>query len=144
MNCIEADETTQIQARTDCQIEMPLGLLGFEQFKSYTLLSRKGEEPFLRFRAVENPKLGFIVMSPFLILPTYAPEISGEDTKFLGLQTPEDALLLSIVTVRGPQQATINLKGPIVLNRHTLLAKQAIPINASDLPVTHPLPLQAR
>ena len=44
--------------------------------------------------------------------------------------------------MRGPQQATVNLKGPIVLNRRTLVAKQVIPLNAPEYSVAHPLPIQ--
>jgi flagellar assembly factor FliW len=33
----------------------------------------------------------------------------------------------------------VNLKGPIVVNRHTLVAKQVVPHNAADYSVRHPL-----
>lgn len=122
---------------------MPLGLLGFEQFKSYRLYSRPSQEPFLWLKALEDPKLAFLVLSPFLVLPSYSPKISDQDVEFLGLSGPEDALIFNIVTIRRPQQATINLKGPIILNRHTLQAKQVIPVNASTFTVAHPLPVQA-
>jgi flagellar assembly factor FliW len=47
------------------------------------------------------------------------------------------------VSLRGDGRATINLKGPIVLNRQTLIAKQVIPLNATTYSVAHPLPLRA-
>lgn len=143
MNAAETVETTPANARTQCIIEMPLGLLGFEEFKRFSLLTRPAEAPFLRLRALDNPKLAFLVMPPSVVLPAYGPNIAEQDAQFLGLQNAEDGLVLNIVTVRGPQQATINLKGPIVLNRRTLLAKQVIPLNASDLPAAYPLPLRA-
>jgi flagellar assembly factor FliW len=62
--------------------------------------------------------------------------------RFLGLEGPEDALIVNIVTVSGPKQATVNLKGPIVLNRRTLTAKQVIPVNSPDFSVAHPLPVR--
>jgi len=33
------------------------------------------------------------------------------------------------------------LKGPIVINRRTLIGKQIIPVNASEYAIRHPLPL---
>ena len=60
---------------------------------------------------------------------------------FLGLEEATDAILLNIVTVRGPQRATINLKGPIVINRHTRMGKQVIIANAADYSVQHSLPV---
>lgn len=143
MNCTEATERTQSPAQEECLIQVPLGLLGFEKIKRYTLFSRPAQEPFLWLKALDEPKLVFLVMSPFLALPDYSPEISDEDVEFLGLNSPEDTLIFNIVTLRRPQQATVNLKGPIILNRHSLQAKQVIPVNASSFSVAHPLPLQA-
>jgi len=43
--------------------------------------------------------------------------------------------------LRNAGQATINLKGPIVINRRTWIGKQVIPVNAAQYPTQHPLPL---
>jgi flagellar assembly factor FliW len=142
MNCIARTETDNPVERDHCVVRMPLGLLGFEQYKSFTLYTRPTEEPFLRLQAVGNPKLAFLVVSPFIAVPEYRPTIPNEDAEFLALQSPEDALVVTIVTVRGPGRATVNLKGPIVLNRHTLTAKQIIPLNAPTFSVAHPLPVR--
>ena len=143
MNCIETTETRDRDTRNGCVIEMPLGLLGLEQYRHFALRSDPAEEPFLWLEVIDETKLAFLVISPFVLLPNYAPEIPEEDARFLDLETPEDTLIFNIVTVRGPQQATINLKGPVVLNRRTLVAKQVIPINAPELSVAYPLPVQA-
>ena len=142
MNSAVTSETEDPLAGKHCVIQMPLGLLGFEQCKSFHLLARPEEEPFLWMRAVGNPKLAFLVMSPFVAVSDYRPSLPEEDVRFLGLEGPQDALIVNIVTVRAPRQATLNLKGPIVLNRRTLTAKQVIPLNASDFSVAHPLPVR--
>jgi flagellar assembly factor FliW len=142
MNCTAAAESTRTSCQEQCVVEMPLGLFGFERFKRYAFFSRPAQEPFLWLKALDDPKLAFLVMSPFLVLPSYSPDVSDDDVNFLAIKSPEDALVINIVTIRGPQQATVNLKGPIILNRHTLQAKQVIPLNASALTVAHPLPLQ--
>jgi flagellar assembly factor FliW len=144
MNCTETIEGRPVDAeRAESVIRMPLGLLGLEQFKRFTLLANPAEDPFLWLKVLDEPKLAFLVMSPFVVVPTYQPEIAGEDETFLDLKDPQDTLILNIVTVGGAQQATVNLKGPIVLNRRTLVAKQVIPVNAPDYSVAHPLPVQA-
>ena len=127
----------------ECVIHMPLGLLGFERFKNFVLAANPEEEPFLWLRAVEDHKLAFLAMSPFVVVPDYRPEFSREDTELLGCKDSAELLILNIVTVRGAEQATVNLKGPIVLNRRTLVAKQIIPLNAQALSVAHPLPIQS-
>ena len=88
---------------------MPLGLLGLEQYKAFVLFSNPADEPFLWLQVVDDPKLAFLVMSPFGVAPAYQPELSDEDVDFLGLQGPEDTLMFNIVTVRAPRQATLNL-----------------------------------
>ena len=142
MNCMEPIESQDERAGAECLIEMPLGLLGFEQVKRFALVTRPEEEPFLWLQAAGEAKLAFLVMSPFLVVPDYQPQISEEDTRALGLQGPKEMLIFNIVTVRGGRQATVNLKGPIVLNRRTLVAKQVIPLNAPSLSVAHPLPVE--
>ena len=143
MNRMQSTEPRDLGVTAECLIQMPLGLLGFEQFKSFALVTNPEEEPFLWLQVVEEPKLAFLVMSPFVVIPNYQPEISEEDAGSLGLQNQEEPLIFNIVTMRGAQQATVNLKGPIVLNRRTLVAKQIIPLNAPNLPVAHPLPIQS-
>jgi len=120
-------------------IQLPLGLLGFEHVKNYVLLSKPDEEPFMWFRMLEGTKQSFLVISPAFVLPDYQPDISTDDAEFLGLTNPDDALLLNIVTLRANGQATVNLKGPIVINRHTLIGKQVIPNNVAQYTLQHPL-----
>lgn len=123
-----------------CQtLQFPAGLLGFEQIKQFILLSNENEAPFSWLQVENDPSLAFLVVPPFEILPTYAPDISTEDAAFLKLNGPGDALLFNIVTLRRNGEASVNLKGPIVVNRHTLVAKQVVPHNAADFSVRHPL-----
>jgi flagellar assembly factor FliW len=143
MKFAECATPQRLSEKTTSTIRFPLGLLGFEGIKDFMLLVNPGEEPFLWLQVSNDPALAFLVVSPFTVLPTYQPDISNEDTQFLGLKEPKDALLLNIVTVRGPQQATLNLKGPLVLNRHTLVGKQVIPANAAEYSVQFPLPVTA-
>ena len=82
-------------------------------------------------------------MDPFIALPEYQPDIPQADVEFLKLKQPDDALLLGIVTIHDDQRATVNLKGPMVVNRHTHVGKQVIIANAAAYSVTHPLPLAA-
>lgn len=141
MNLVEniASEPSPVQAENT--ISMPMGLLGFERIKEYLLLADPAEEPFLWLQVSREENLAFLVVAPQPLVPSYKPEISPEDAAFLGLTSADDAALLSVVTVRGPNQVTLNLKGPIVLNRCTLVAKQVIPVNAAEFSVQHPLPV---
>ena len=124
-------------------VSLPLGILGFEHLKRCVLISRPHEEPFLRLQAQEDATVAFLMVEPCLIVDDYAPDIPQQDVMFLGLSSPEDAQLYNIVTVRGPGHATVNLKGPVVFNRHTGVGKQVIPNNAAEYSAQHPLPVTA-
>lgn len=121
-------------------VQIPLGLFGFEKVKNYRLLGRPQEAPFFWLEREDDRNLAFLVVSPFEVEAAYQPEIHPDDVAFLGLTAPEDALLLAIVTLESTGRATANLKGPIVINRHTFVGKQAILANAADFSVKHPFP----
>jgi flagellar assembly factor FliW len=120
-------------------ITPPMGLLGFEQHKRFVLLGSPEEAPFLWLHMADDPNLSFLVISPFMVQPSYQPDFGDEDIKFLALQKPEDALIFNIVTVHQDGQAMVNLKGPIVVNRQTLTGKQCIPRNSSNYSLKHPI-----
>lgn len=139
MNCVEPNELEKLAVQDENIVHLPLGLLGFETVKEYVLLAKPEEAPFLWLQVLGKPSTAFLVVPPAAVVPDYRPDLSEEDVAFLGLKQPEDALLLNIVTLRGPKEATVNLKGPVVINRHTFIGKQVIPVNAAEYPVRHPL-----
>ncbi len=140
MKTVELDEPkrTPVKNENTNTISMPLGLLGFEQVKKYALLATPEEEPFMWLQMLEANNQGFVVIQPATVLPNYAPDISPADIEFLNIQSPADALILNIATVRNGV-ATVNLKGPIVINRHTLVGKQCIPTNVAEFALQHPV-----
>ena len=105
------------------------GLPGFPDARRFVLV-RLGDElsPFSILRSLEEGvDLEFVVTHPALFFPDYEPEIDDEVAGRLELKSADDALLLVIVTVADPVSAsTANLLGPIVVNRHTRAAAQAV------------------
>jgi len=120
-------------------IRLPFGLLGFEHVKQYTLLTNPAEAPFMWFQMLDDAKRAFLVVPPDRLGLDYQPDISDDEVDFLQLTDPSDAFLLNIVTLRRDGPATVNLKGPVVINRRTLIGKQVIPNNAAQYSLHHPL-----
>jgi flagellar assembly factor FliW len=135
-NCIENEPAATVAAMG---IRLPMGLLGFERMKDYLLIANPAEEPFGWLQVKGDTSLAFVVLNPFLIAPDYSPDIPQADVDFLGIDEPGDAMLLNIVTVHKEGQATMNLKGPIVINRNTGVGKQVVIANATEYSVNHPL-----
>lgn len=122
-------------------IDLPFGLLGFERVKKYIVLARPQEAPFMWMQMMDNTRKAFLIVSPFIVLPEYQPDIPTADAEYLGLNEPADALVYAICTLRGPGRATANLRGPLVINRHTMIGKQIIPNNAPSFALDYPLPV---
>jgi flagellar assembly factor FliW len=141
MKCDNTVEVEPSPTAVACDLRLPMGLLGFEQMKDYLLIAKTGEEPFRWLQVKGDVSLAFVVVEPFLVVPEYQPDIPEADVEFLGLSSPEEAVLYNIVTVHGGGRATVNLKGPIVINRNTGRGKQVVISNATEYSVQHPLPL---
>jgi flagellar assembly factor FliW len=141
MRTAERTELDLPMPRNEDIIHMPLGLLGFEPYKHYVWMESPEEVPFRWLQALHEPGLTFLIVSPFDVLPEYEPNVSDDDAAFLGLNSPLDALVFGIVTLRPGGAATVNLKGPIILNRFTSRAKQVVLTNAAEYPLQYPLPV---
>ena len=139
MNSVSTFETEILAAPVVTEARLPMGLLGFERIKDYLLIANASEEPFQWLQVKDNAALAFIVIDPFLVLPGYQPDIPQPDVEFLGLQDPHDAILFNIVTVHTPRHATVNLKGPVIFNRRTMIGKQVVLANANTYSIQHPL-----
>jgi flagellar assembly factor FliW len=141
---LEASTVARSTAPPDSHIiHFPSGLLGFEQLKKFALVGRPQEAPFLWLEGQEDSGVAFIVLPPKHVAPGYRPDLPDADVEFLGLNSPGEALLLCIVTLHGHGRATINLKGPLVINARTCVGKQVVPSNASEYSAQHPLPVTA-
>jgi len=122
-------------------LRLPEGLVGFPDYKSFELLFVADQLPFIWLRLHGPDALHFVVIEPGGIIPDYELEVFDEDAAFLGVTESADAMVLNIVTVKQGVQATatVNLAGPIIVNRHTGIAKQCVLANYGRYSAHHPL-----
>ncbi|MDX9898467.1 MAG: flagellar assembly protein FliW [Spirochaetia bacterium] len=107
-------------------LNFPDGLIGFKKFTSYALLDAP-QKPYFFLQSTELAELGFILLDPFLFRPDYSVDAADEAMVGLGVEGPEDALVLSLVTVPpngGP--ITANLMGPLVIGRKARRGAQIV------------------
>ena len=101
------------------------GLPGFERCRQFAILEHEESAPFYWLLSVENPRLAFVLLDPFLSWPDYNPRISRDDLKSLQIEKQEDSLLYVIVTLASDvREVTANLSGPLLINAANRLAKQ--------------------
>ena len=115
------------------EIRFATGLPGFPDAHRFALAEWGGDgSPFSLLRSLEHDGLEFLVAHPLSFFPDYAPEVDDETVERLDLTDADDALVLVIITVpETVADATANLAGPIVINRHTLEAVQAVLLSGS-------------
>ncbi|HOZ71217.1 MAG TPA: flagellar assembly protein FliW [Spirochaetales bacterium] len=107
-------------------IDIPDGLIGFKKFTKYALLDAP-QKPYFFLQSTELAELCFILLDPFLFRPDYSVDAADEAMSALGVTGPDDALVLSLVTVPpdgGP--VTANLMGPLVIGRKSRRGAQVV------------------
>jgi flagellar assembly factor FliW len=102
-------------------------LLGFPSSRSFVLRSL-GERfgPFLAMRSLDENGLGFIVVAPGLLFSDYIIEIADADVSLLDLRSSDEAEVLVLVSRHPGSMPTVNLMGPLVINRRTERATQVV------------------
>jgi flagellar assembly factor FliW len=116
------------------------GIPGFPDQHRFTLSRWGGDDsPFSLLESVDDAALRFVVVPPEVFFPTYAPVLGDDDAARLGLTEADDAIVLVVVTLGdAAADATANLLGPVVINRHSLSGAQVV-LTSQDLPTRAPL-----
>jgi flagellar assembly factor FliW len=107
------------------KIVFPQGLLGFENNRDYVLLDAE-RQPFFWLQSVDEERIAFVLVNPFLFRPDYEVNIPNDELLEIGITSPDKALIFTIVTIPPGSPMTANLQGPLVINRETKTGKQAI------------------
>ena len=117
------------QLELPLKLEFPQGLVGLPDAKVATWQKVPDQEPFmwLSFEGLAEP-INFLVIEPNGFVRNYSPELFDQDSDELEITASGDAFVLNIVTLRDtvPATASVNLTGPIIVNRRTLQAKQVV------------------
>ncbi len=121
---------------------LPYGIIGFADYKRAELLYSSEHLPFLWMR-LQGPAgtINFVVLEPGGIIPGYELEVFDNDAEALDITDPAEAMVLNIVTLRpdAPLEATVNLIGPILVNRRTRIGRQLVIANYSKYSARHVL-----
>ncbi len=108
-------------------IYFPDGLIGFERYKRYVILSKKENAPLRWLQCVDEPTLAFIIISPFLFKNDYKPLVEKQDLAGLKVKDISELEILAIVVVPdNPRDMVANLMAPLLINPKLCIAKQVI------------------
>ena len=123
------------------KLHFPFGLIGMRQFTRFELQPAPDSPPFSLLRAEGDDSTEFVVLDCVGVVDGYEVVLSDEESEALGISSPEDAMVLNIVTIHSmdPTFVTVNLAGPLVVNRSTLLGQQIILSGSSAHSTEHTL-----
>lgn len=124
----------EVDIEEDKIIEFPNGIIGFENFKKFSIIydiDNDGETRISWLQSMEEPALALPVIDPLAITPEYAPMIEDELLSPLGDPADEDLLFLLVMTVPADMtKVTVNMKAPIIINAEKKKGVQLIVENA--------------
>jgi flagellar assembly factor FliW len=130
------------QAAEHDVIHIPGGVPGFEHCTRYVLVGAPAIAPFNCLQGLEAPQPSFLVIDPRLVDPRYSTTLSNSDYRRLESTEREALLWLAIVRVGPSEEATVNMRAPIIVNPRRMVAIQALP-HESAYRHDHPLRLEA-
>ena len=75
-----------------------------------------------------TPELAFLMTHLFVFFPDYSFELDDENMEKLAINSMDDVLVCTLISVprSGVADMTTNLLAPVVINRHTMQARQIV------------------
>lgn len=103
------------------------GLLGFEELRQFAIIDVEECLPFEWLVSVEDPVVAFPILNPTLFFSDYNPSLPKDDLALLDIKKEKDVEMFCIVTLgKKPEDVTLNLKGPILINMKNKMGKQVV------------------
>ena len=123
-------------------INMPFGMLGFQDRRQFVILQHREHSPFFWYQSVEDPALAFVLTSPFLFISDYKVDVDAVLKEMSWEGDGEDSTLELYIVVNIPEgipeKMTGNFIGPILFNRKE---RQAVQMVIPNSPYSHKYPL---
>lgn len=126
----------EVTIQEDAVVEFVQPLFGFEKYRKFAFLydQELGEE-IVWLQSVEEVRVCFILMNPAQIFPGYAPRLPEQAEALLG---EGEWICWVIAVIPGElQNATVNLKSPVIVNLKTGRGAQII--LEQDYPIRFPV-----
>ena len=104
------------------------GIPGFDHLRKFAIVSVARTEPIKWLVSLEDKDVALPIIDPWIVRLDYHVDISEKDVQDLGIEKNEDVSVWCVVVIPKdkPDDATINLLAPIVVNMKNGKAKQII------------------
>lgn len=120
-------------------INFPSGIPGFEAYTRFVIVPMPECDPFSWLANIDGANLRFAIINPLIFIPDYSPKLSKDQLAELNINDLNDLVLYSIVTIgKNPIESTVNLAGPVIINKAAKLGKQIL-IDDDKYRTQHPI-----
>ena len=104
------------------------GIPAFEDEHEFVVLPYEEGTPYMFLQSLMTPELAFLMTDPFVFFPDYSFELDDENMEKLAINSMDDVLVCTLISVprSGVADMTTNLLAPVVINRHTMQARQIV------------------
>ena len=104
------------------------GIPAFEDEHEFVVLPYEEGTPYMFLQSMMTPELAFLMTDPFVFFPGYSFELDDENMEKLAINSMDDVLVCTLISVprSGVADMTTNLLAPVVINRHTMQARQIV------------------
>ena len=123
------------------------GVLGFEDYKDYTILYDidSEKEPFFSWlQSVEEKALSFPVFNPFKVDKNYNPQINEGMLKSIGECPDEDLVVFFMATIpEDVKETSVNMRAPLIINSISRKGIQLI-TESPEYEIKHKLIMQEK
>lgn len=129
---IETRNFGEMEISEEELLEFVLPILGFEELRRFAVLfDREIGGAFAWLQSVEDPDICFVMMDPALLFEEYHPTLPLGLRQTLHAADDADLVLRCLVVLPSgegadPNNATANLKSPLVINPATHMAAQTV------------------
>ncbi len=128
MMTIQTGRFGELEISEDTLLTFPSGLVGFPMIQQFVVLDVAEDCHYQWLQAIKEPNLALVIIDVHLIDPEFHAQVSDEGLAELGITQTDPVLILAVVTIPSgkPEEATANLRAPLVVNLRTRKGKQVI------------------
>lgn len=130
----------EIEIADDKIIHFENGIMGFEEYKDFTLIYdiEAEKRPFFSWlQCLTEKGLAFPVVNPLNVIKDYDPVVEEALLEPLGELKDEDIVLLVLATIpKDVKETSVNMKAPIIVNAANGKAIQVI-LEKGDYMIKH-------
>lgn len=136
---IQTSRFGALEVSDETLLKFPSGLVGFPACRRFVVLDAAEGCEYQWLQSVDEPTLAFIIVDVHLLQPEFQIDVPDEGLAELEIIPTDPIFMMAVITVPSeqPDQATANLRAPLVVNLRTRKGKQMI--LHESIPLRYPL-----